>query len=95
MERRIRFALGRFGTSVKEVTLRLKDLNGPKGGVDKECLIVVNMSKGGEVIVQGNGKDYSTTLNYCAERIGRAVERELSRKRMTPIRKIRRIQHTE
>lgn len=92
MERRLRFALGRFGDSINRVTVRLTDLNGPKGGIDKECLIVVKLQKGGEVIVQGSGMDCSATLNYCADRIGRAVDRELSRNRKAPIRKMRRTQ---
>ena len=95
MKRRLRFALGRFGDSINEVTVRLADLNGPKGGVDKECLIVVKLRKGGDVIVQGSGKDYTATLNYCADRIGRAVERELSKNRKAPIRRIRRMKNTE
>ena len=95
MERRIRFALGRFGSSISDVTVRLTDLNGPKGGVDKKCLIVVKLRKGGEVIVQGSGKESLVTLNYCADRIGRAVERDLSRNRKAPIRRMRRSQKNE
>ncbi|MBU0945441.1 MAG: hypothetical protein KJ804_04850 [Proteobacteria bacterium] len=95
MERRLRFALGRFGESIKEVTVRLTDLNGPKGGIDKECLIVVKLRKGGEVIVQGSGKDCNTTLNYCAGRVGRSVEREMNRNRKAPIRKMRSMQSAE
>ncbi len=95
MERRLRFALGRFGASVKEVRVRLTDLNGPKGGVDKECLIIVRLQKGGEVIVQGSGKDCTATLNYCADRISRAVERDLSRNRTASIRRMRRKQSAE
>jgi len=95
MERRLRLALGRFGNSIKRVTVRLTDLNGPKGGIDKECLIVAKLQKGGEVVVRGSGMNCSTTLNYCADRIGRAVDRELTRHRETPIRKIRRMQNVE
>jgi len=63
--------------------------------IDKECLIVVKLQKGGEVVVQGSGMDCSVTLNYCADRIGRAVGRELTRYRRAPIRKIRRMQNVE
>ena len=95
MERRLHFALGRFVDSIKLVTVRLTDINGPKGGIDKECLIVVKLRKSGEVVVQGSGKDCSAMLNYCANRIGRTVERELSRNRKAPIRRVRRMQNRE
>lgn len=92
MERRLRFALGRFGDSINRVAVRLTDLNGSKVGIDKECLIVAKLQKGGEIIVQGNGMDCSATLNYCADRIGRAVDRELSRNRKDLIHKMPRTQ---
>ena len=95
MDRRLRFALSRFGHSVNRVTVRLTDINGPKGGYDKECLIVVKLRKGGEVVVRGHGKDCSSALNYCADRISRAVGRELARRRRAPIRKMRRMQNVE
>lgn len=33
LERRLRFTLGRFDDRIRKVTVRLKDLNGPKGGL--------------------------------------------------------------
>ncbi len=90
MERRICFALGRFGEAIRDVTVRLTDLNGPKGGIDKECLMVVKLRYGGEVLVQSNGKESMAALNYCADRMGRSVERELSRNQKIFIRKNRR-----
>jgi hypothetical protein len=39
VNRRATTALGRFSNRVHTVTVRLQDLNGPKGGVDKRCTI--------------------------------------------------------
>ena len=36
--RRLEFALGRFSARVRSLTVRLADLNAPRGGVDKHCL---------------------------------------------------------
>jgi hypothetical protein len=40
-ERRLRYALGRFRMRLRSVILRLDDVNGPRGGNDKRCQIVV------------------------------------------------------
>ena len=34
VDRKLRFALGRFGDHVRDVRVRLKDVNGPRGGED-------------------------------------------------------------
>ncbi len=90
MERRLHFSLSRFTHAIDGVTVRISDINGPRGGHDKECLIVVRLRQGGEVVVQGNGGDSMAVLNQCADRVSRAVARELDRRRSTPIRAIRR-----
>ncbi len=39
VERRLRFALGRFGTRLKHVVVCLRDLNGPRGGLGDQYRI--------------------------------------------------------
>ena len=95
MERRIHFALGRFANGIDRIRVRLTDSNGPKGGPDKECLIVVKLRKGGEIVVQGKGMKNGTVLNRCADRISRAVDHELSRRWRKPIRRRRRVHDAE
>ena len=95
MERRLLFVLSRFSTVIKTVRVRLMDINGPKGGNDKHCLIIARLRKGGEVIIQGKGKNNTTVLYRCADRLSRGLERKLSRRLSTPIRKIRRALHAE
>lgn len=95
MKRRLRFALARFGVSIKKVTVRLTDLSVSKGTIDKECLIVVSLRREGEVVVRGRGEYCNQTFNCCADRIGRAVERELSRDWKTPAPEVNRIQEAD
>lgn len=95
MEKRLHFALGRFSSGINRVRIRLTDSNGPKGGHDKECLIVVTLRKGGEIIVKGKGVNNSLALNLCAARISRAVERKLSQRWRTPVRRKHRETDTE
>ncbi len=88
--RRVRFAFSRFGTSIRIVTVRITDINGPKGGVDTRCVVSAKLLSAGEVVVQGEGEDAYSALNYCLSRAGRTISRSLERRRDTPIRMNRR-----
>ena len=93
--RRLRFALSKFGHSIRRVRVHFSDLNGPKGGNDKKCSIKVKLITTGEIVVQGVGKDIVTALSHSVERVERAIKRELERRRETPIRKNRRLEHNK
>jgi ribosome-associated translation inhibitor RaiA len=78
---RLRFALGRFAGRVGRVTVRLSDVNGPRGGIDKRCRIVASLVPRGMVMVEGSGDDPFALIAGTAKRAGRAVRRELERRR--------------
>jgi ribosome-associated translation inhibitor RaiA len=54
---RLRLALGRFARSVGEVRVYLRDVNGPRGGTDKVCRVVVEVPRDGRVVVTGAAAD--------------------------------------
>ena len=88
--RRVRFALSRFGASIRIITVRITDINGPKGGLDTRCVVSVKLAAAGEVVVQGEGENVFSALNYCLSRAGRTISRNLERRRDTPIRMMNR-----
>ena len=81
LERRLTFALSRFGSRVLKAVVYLTDNNGPKGGFDKSCLIVVRLRGAGEVIAELVDTDWEVTIDRATTRIGQNVSRELERKR--------------
>jgi ribosome-associated translation inhibitor RaiA len=81
IERRLEFALCRFGAAIQSVDLTLEDENGPRGGVDKNCRIVVKMRRGEDVVVKGRGDDALGLVDRTADRAGRAVARALDLRR--------------
>jgi ribosomal subunit interface protein len=81
VERRLAFALGRFEDRIDSVTVRLEDLNGPKGGVDKQCKIVVQIRKLPTVIVEQTAEDMYAAVDQAADRVGRAVTKKLEKAR--------------
>lgn len=81
IERRLTYALSRFGSRVNRVTVYLADRNGPKGGIDKSCRIVVRLRGLGETVSVVDDTDWTVAVDRAATRIGHSVSRELERKR--------------
>ena len=73
MERRILFVLSRFSRAIRTLRIRLTDINGPKGGNDKDCLIIARFRYGGEIVVRGGGQNNSMAMYRCVERLSRVV----------------------
>lgn len=80
-ERRLRFALARFEDRVARVAVRLSDLNGPRGGVDKRCLLRLRARGLAEIVIDEAGADLYAAISRAAERAGRMLGRGLARSR--------------
>jgi putative sigma-54 modulation protein len=88
--RKARLALCRFNTSIQAVTIRITDTNGPKGGIDMQCVVSMKLISVGELVVHGEGGDIFSAVNQCLSRADRVISRSLERRRNTPIRLNRR-----
>ena len=80
-ERRLRLFAGKAVKAFHEVEVRLGDVNGPRGGVDKECKIRVVLHKAGVVFVRATGDDAYATVDKAASRLKLAVARRIGRNR--------------
>ena len=78
-ERRLRFALDRFVPRIADVHVRLADVNGPRGGVDKQCRLDVLGLPSWRIQVQSEGPTFYEAIDAAAARAGRSVARLLSR----------------
>lgn len=83
IERRLTFALSRFGSRILKVAVYLADTNGPKGGIDKSCQIVVRLRGVSDVIAEVVDADWPVAVDRATARIGHNVSRNLERKRDT------------
>ncbi len=72
---RLTHALGRLAAQVRAVDLRLADVNGPKGGVDVECLARVRLDRGGELVVRGQDVDPAHAVAQVLERVRQNLRR--------------------
>ena len=82
IDRRLHFALGRFGPAIDHVSVRVGDVNGPRGGVDKHCLIAVKLraSRSNPIAVDDSNEDLYAAVTQASNRAGRTVARAVERK---------------
>lgn len=72
-------ALGRFRYSVQAVSVRLGDINGPRGGADKLCRIVVRLKNSSQVVIEELGDDIFQVIDKVADRVHQSVARQVGR----------------
>jgi hypothetical protein len=77
--RRLHIALGRLEERISRVIVRLTDLNGPRGGIDKCCRIVVSLWRRGRVVVEHRDADWFRAADLAAARLAHTVRRLLGR----------------
>lgn len=81
IERRLRFALARFGSRVEKVVVFLQDRNGPRGGVDKVCRILAKVQGCGAIMATVADSDWTAAVDRATTRIGHTVSRQIGRRR--------------
>lgn len=79
--RRVAFQLYRFTGAVSSVVVKVSDINGPKGGVDKRCKVTVRGPSLGAVRIEDRSGDAYSVVDMALWRAARTVGRELDRRR--------------
>jgi ribosomal subunit interface protein len=88
VERRVRFALSHRGYTIARVRVRLADVNASRGGIDKRCLVRVQLDGLPEVLVEDVQPDLYSAVDQATGRASRSVSRALERRnarRQTPV----------
>lgn len=83
VERRLGFALRRFGARVRRADVLLTDVNGQRCGMDTMCQIVARIVPKGEVRAEVTDRGVEAAVSRASERISRRVATELKRRRTT------------
>jgi len=77
--------LGRSAASIERVSVRVWDVNGPRGGVDQLCRIKVVLSELPSVVFDYQDASAEMAINGAITGAERAVRKALRRRRMKPI----------
>ena len=80
-ERRLEFALDRAHHDINSVTVRLSDINGPRGGFGKRCKIQIPLPHHRGVVIEETDWDLYVATDRAVNRAGNTLGRRLSRRR--------------
>ena len=70
----------KFGSSVISIELTAKDINGPRGGVDKECRLLVRLRKMDDVVATVREVSFAKAISQAINRGQRSVTRKIQRR---------------
>lgn len=79
VRRRLGFSLARANNHISRVDVSLSDINGPRGGIDKRCLVKVRLEGLQLVVVEDVQSNLYSAIDRAAGRAGRIVLRRLAR----------------
>ncbi len=81
VDRRMQFALSRFEHQIDSVRVTLRDLNGPRQGVDQECRVLVQMTDGHQIIIREVQASGPASIARAADRVVQSLGRVIQKRR--------------
>lgn len=81
VEARVRFVMRRMRAQVMQVHVRLRDINGPRGGVDQACQITLSTDQHGTLVVNATQRQAMGALEVALKRAAGVLVRAWQRQR--------------
>jgi putative sigma-54 modulation protein len=78
--RRLTFSIGSFGSLVSDVEVRVADVNGPRGGVDKTSVITAVLRPIGTLVARAKHANAYSAIDRAAVRIRALLVRQVQRR---------------
>jgi ribosomal subunit interface protein len=78
--KRLAYALNHGRDVVSRIVVRLSDVNGPRGGIDKRCGIEVRLKGAATIAIDDTEADLYVAIDRAVERTGRTLDRRIARR---------------
>ena len=82
IRRKLGMKLGKFASAIERVSVRVEDVNGPRGGVDHACRVKVVLSALPSITYVAQDASLAAAIDRALSGSERAVRRAVGRKRM-------------
>jgi CBS domain-containing protein/ribosome-associated translation inhibitor RaiA len=89
IRRKLGMKLGKFAMAIERVSVRVRDVNGPRGGVDHECRVKVVLSGLPSVMAQAQDVALVGAIDQAIAAATGSVKRSVQRRRMRPLERAR------
>jgi hypothetical protein len=85
IRRKLGMKLGKFGADIERISVRVEDVNGPRGGVDQRCRIKVVLRGLPSVLVESVQDSAQVAIDDSINAARQAVQSALQRRRTKAI----------
>ena len=89
IRRKLGMKLGKFAMAIERVSVRVRDVNGPRGGVDHDCQVKVVLSGLASVMAQAQNVALAAAIDQAIAAAAGSVKRSVQRRRMKPLKRAR------
>lgn len=79
IEFRVHIALQRFAQRIRKVRVQLRDLNGPRGGLDKSCHLMICLTPPATVFIEDRSASVYAAINRVVSKAATAILRRAKR----------------
>ncbi len=77
--KRLAYSLAHGKEHITHIRAHLSDINGPRGGKDKRCLLQIHLKQQPTIVIEDIKYDMYLAINFASDRAGRNLARRISR----------------
>lgn len=79
LQRRAERHLGRIAHLISDLVVSLVDLNGPKGGIDRQCQVQAKLHDGSTVVVKSRSEGFGPAIDDALQKLLRRLVKQRKR----------------
>lgn len=81
IDHRVSFAFARTRHEIDNTKITITDINGPKGGIDKQCKVIIKPRGMKSIVIAEKRASVRNAIDRCLARASQSVNRKLKRRR--------------